>query len=247
MSEEKEYQCEIWDDGNTKCLTKSEWLESLHKAEIFGEEQTKYFIDMFRMNTQYWIQIRFKEPTKKEFTLGLDKTTIDAVKSAIIEQKRRTETFIKERSHTVNEAIASKEKSKKMTDEFIRIDGILYRRVDEETESPPATEGIASLKAGMKKVDLSAEVALDWKLNVFTRKTDGSEGRVHSLLVKDETGSIKVALWDTHAETVKDVQEGDTIVITNGYVKLGQKKDDTQFIEIHVGKYSNVVLVPQEA
>ena len=131
-----------------------------------------------------------------------------------------------------------------MEDKFITLDGQRYRLTPVDSESTET--GIASLKAGMKKVELVAKVALDWKLNVFIRKTDGSEGRVHSLLVKDETGSIKVALWDTHAETVKDIQEGDTIVISNGYVKLGQKKDDVQYIELHAGKFSTVAIMPQE-
>ena len=214
MNQEKEYQCEVWDTGNTQCLSKSHWLPSLRKAEIFGEEQTEHFMKSM-IKSQFWIQIRFKEAT---------------------------ETLIRESSSTRTEGFPSKEKSN-MEDKFITLDGQRYRLTPVDSESTET--GIASLKAGMKKIDLVAEVALDWKLNVFIRKTDGSEGRVHSLLVKDSTGTIKVALWDTHAETIKDIQEGDTIAITNGYVKLGQKKDETQFIELHVGKFSNVEIVPQ--
>lgn len=160
--------------------------------------------------------------------------------------KGRTERLIKESSPTTNGDNSPMESKIMNIDEIeIYIRGTKYRLVPVGSGDTPEADGIASLKAGMKKVDLSAEVAKDWKLNVFKRSTDGSEGRVHSLLVTDGNKSIKVALWDTHAETVKDIQEGDTIVISNGYVKNGQLKEGVQYIELHVGKFSDVAVVPK--
>lgn len=131
-----------------------------------------------------------------------------------------------------------------MNDKIMEIEGVKYRLV-------PIDGGISNLSVGDKKVALSAEVQLNWGLNVFTR-ADGSEGRVHSLLVSDNTGSIKVALWEDHAKAVENIQVGDTIIISNGYVKQGQEKKDNNgkvighFSEIHVGKYSTVTVVTKE-
>ena len=236
MKSEKEYQCEVWDIGNTKCLIKSQWFDTLREAEKYGNRTTEAYA-LALIDVQFWIQIRFKEEE-------IQKTTIEkAMEQMNPLGKALTERLISKYASTPQEGFPSKEKSN-MEDKFITLDGQRYRLTPVDSESTET--GIASLKAGMKKIDLVAEVALDWKLNVFIRKTDGSEGRVHSLLVKDETGSIKVALWNTHAETVKDIQEGDTIAITNGYVKLGQKKDDVQYIELHVGKLSTVEIVQEE-
>lgn len=136
-----------------------------------------------------------------------------------------------------------------MVDKFITLEGVKYRLTPVDGQMP--LTGIASLKAGDKKIDLTATVSKDWKLNVFTRQ-DGSEGRVHSLLVKDDTGSIKVAVWGDLTETVANIQENDIITVHNGYVKKGQEKKDEQgntvgnFLELHVGQYSTIAVLPQE-
>ena len=185
-----------------------------------------------------------KKPSRQDFVKGINKTTLEnALELMQPLGKNITERLIRESSPRTHEGFPSKEKSK-MNKEFITIDGQRYRLTPADKES--AETGIRFLKAGMGNVNLTAKVATDWGLNVFTRKNDGSEGRVHSFLLSDNSGSIKAALWDSHTEVATKIKEGDTILITNGYVKDGLKKENTQFIEIHVGKFSDVVIVPQE-
>lgn len=162
--------------------------------------------------------------------------------------KERTERLIKARDITYFEGKGnpSKESNTMVNWEFITIDGQQYKLTPVGAAQAPAKTGISSLEAGQFDVDLSAKVVKDWKLNVFTRKNDGTEGRVHSLLVGDNTGTIKVALWDKHTKTVESIQEGDVIVISGGYTKKGLVKDGKQFIELHAGQKSTVAIVPQE-
>ncbi len=89
--------------------------------------------------------------------------------------KALSERLIREQYHATFGGERPPMESKTMNTKFMTIDGQRYKLtpVDEEYS---AENGIASLQAGMKKIDLSAEVALDWGLNEFIRQTDGSKG-----------------------------------------------------------------------
>ncbi len=54
------------------------------------------------------------------------------------------------------------------------------------------------------------------------KKKDGSEGRVRNINVKDETGSCRLALWDTDVDLVESlpIVEGSVLKCTNCFVKL---------------------------
>ena len=118
----------------------------------------------------------------------------------------------------------------------ITIDNIVYRLVEDDgTKSEFRT--IKSLSANEFQIDIQGKIIRDWKLNKFTR-ADGTEGKVHSLLIGDESGTIKVALWGPHTDTVKKVEEGDILTVKNGYTKKGQK----DFIELHAGTKTKITL-----
>lgn len=51
------------------------------------------------------------------------------------------------------------------------------------------------------------------------QRSDGSEGKRASFIAEDETGTIRVVLWDEAAET--KLAEGDVVKVENGYVKPG--------------------------
>ena len=69
----------------------------------------------------------------------------------------------------------------------------------------------------------------------FTR-ADGRTGRVARLRLGDETGRIRVVLWDENAEVVETLTRGDALKITNGRVRLGLNNE----AEIHVNRTSQV-------
>jgi len=65
----------------------------------------------------------------------------------------------------------------------------------------------------------------------FTKK-DGSEGQVASIEIADETGKIRITLWDQKAESVTTYKTGDVIEIVGGYTRQGINNT----LEIHLGK-----------
>jgi len=73
---------------------------------------------------------------------------------------------------------------------------------------------IVDLKAGMKRIDLKAEVLkLSEPKMVYTRF--GTTAYVSNALIKDETGSMKMSLWNRQ---ISSIHQGDVINIKDGKV-----------------------------
>jgi replication factor A1 len=76
------------------------------------------------------------------------------------------------------------------------------------------TTKIDDLKVGMKKVSLKAEVLEIPKSKiVYTRY--GTTACVSNTLIRDETGSMKMSLWN---QQISMVHEGDVVDVKNGEV-----------------------------
>ncbi|RLF17944.1 MAG: DNA-binding protein [Thermoprotei archaeon] len=90
---------------------------------------------------------------------------------------------------------------------------------------------VAELKPGMNKVDLKVVVVEVSEPRIV--RTRYGVAKVADALVKDDTGEVKMSLWN---EQISLVSPGDRISIENGYT--------TQFrgnIQVNVGKYGRIV------
>jgi len=79
---------------------------------------------------------------------------------------------------------------------------------------------LRDLKPGMRGVDIVARVVEISDVREFQRG-DGSKGRVASLLLEDETGRVRMSLWDEEVELLGEIEEGDILAITDGYIRGG--------------------------
>ena len=77
-----------------------------------------------------------------------------------------------------------------------------------------ADSKIGDLKAGMKKVSLKAKV-LEIPRSRIVQTRYGTTAYVSNVLIKDETGSMKMSLWN---QQIDMVHEGDVIDVKNGRV-----------------------------
>jgi replication factor A1 len=96
--------------------------------------------------------------------------------------------------------------------------------VDSVKMSPVARQRIEDIDETTKNVGgIIGRVDRIGEVRTFTRKDDSSEGRVASIFISDETGSIRVALWDdmTKAITEEHISIGSIIQIRGAYVKMG--------------------------
>ena len=71
-----------------------------------------------------------------------------------------------------------------------------------------------------------------------TFQKEGSNGRVCNALVEDSTGKVKLSLWN---EQIDQVNEGDTVIIKNGYAGEWQGE-----IQLSTGKFGTLTVTKGE-
>jgi len=91
------------------------------------------------------------------------------------------------------------------------------------------TYRVEDLSLGLSDVNLRAKVLDTDTIRTFSRD-DGSEGRVSNLKVGDETGRIRVTLWDDRADRAEELDAGTSVEVVDGYVR---ERDGS--LELHVG------------
>lgn len=116
----------------------------------------------------------------------------------------------------------------KINPEDIEIKEVKPRRV----KMSELEEGLDSLEAVGRVIDFS-------EIREFTR-SDGSEGKVASLTLGDQTGTAEVTFWGPKTETLNELEAGDIIEITDSYSVSGNYGG----VEIHVGSQAKVEIDP---
>jgi len=91
------------------------------------------------------------------------------------------------------------------------------------------TSSVDSLTMGQSDVDCKGLVLDTESVRTFERD-DGSEGRVANLTLGDETGQVRVTLWDDVTERAEELSTGDVVEVVDGYVR--EREGD---LELHVG------------
>jgi len=92
---------------------------------------------------------------------------------------------------------------------------------------------IKDLQPRQGKVDIVVEVVEKGEVREFNKF--GKTGRVCNATVKDETGETKLTLWN---EQIDQVNAGDKVHITNGYV--GEYQGEMQ---LTTGKFGQLEVV----
>lgn len=111
----------------------------------------------------------------------------------------------------------------------------------ERVSSTPALK-IENVIPGMSSVDLVAKVVRIFPAREFEKK-DGSKGRVCSLILGDETGTIRAVFWDKDVALIEEgkIKEDDALRIKDGYAKESINGE----AEIHIGNRTRVVPNPK--
>ena len=104
-------------------------------------------------------------------------------------------------------------------------------------ESALGEHKISDLEDGMFNIGLKAQVQRVFRLSTFTRQSDGSEGRVLSIVGADETGTTRLVFWDDKASEMESAEEGEIIRISGANTRLNR---DGSSIEVHVGRAATI-------
>jgi replication factor A1 len=93
---------------------------------------------------------------------------------------------------------------------------------------------ISELRDGMKRVDVESRVIEIGDAREVRSRFKDETYRVADATVSDDTGSIKLTLWN---EQIDQVHEGDRIRIENGYVTSFRGE-----IQLNVGKFGKLTI-----
>jgi ssDNA-binding replication factor A large subunit len=91
---------------------------------------------------------------------------------------------------------------------------------------------IKSLTEGLNSVDIVARVVNISEPRNFDK--DGRKGSVANLILGDETGMVRLSLWNEEIEELAElgVKEGDVVKVSRGYVKM----DNRGNLDLRIGK-----------
>jgi replication factor A1 len=90
---------------------------------------------------------------------------------------------------------------------------------------------ISELRAGMRNVNVTGRVESMGEPRTVNLRTGGT-AQVADVFLSDETGKIKLSLWD---DQINMVSEGDVISIENGYTQAFRGENS-----LNIGRYGKL-------
>lgn len=90
---------------------------------------------------------------------------------------------------------------------------------------------------GMKSVDIVGKVLRKYELREFN--TEKRKGKVANLMIGDETGTIRVVLWNDKTNDFAQIKEDDILKIKGAYVR-----DNAGRKELHLGDNAHIIINP---
>ena len=101
---------------------------------------------------------------------------------------------------------------------------------------------IQDLVSGLNDVTITGQVDAVYPPKTFTRR-DWTEGKLANLVVSDESGRLRVVLWDNKVELIEKekIQRNQRIKISHCYVREGRDGKP----ELHLGDRSNIKVLEE--
>ncbi len=90
---------------------------------------------------------------------------------------------------------------------------------------------VSDLRDGMRRVDAEGEIAEMSEPRTVNLKS-GDQARVVDCMLKDDSGQIKLSLWDDQIDMVK---QGSKVRVTNGYTNSFRGE-----VRLNVGRYGKL-------
>jgi len=102
---------------------------------------------------------------------------------------------------------------------------------------------IADVTPNMKNITLIGRIKQVNKVFTFDKK-DGGTGNVGSFILYDNSGEIRIVLWDDDTQLLAkpEFEKNELVKILNGYARKG-KMDDT---EVHIGRLGKILIAPED-
>ncbi len=127
----------------------------------------------------------------------------------------------------------------------IHVGGLSRVFLDPKNVDPKVLKGMPKVEADklkkigeLKEGDVAStqgKVLYLYEKSEFDR-ADGRKGQRSSMIIGDETGKLRVVLWDANADLISGFGEGGAVRVESGQVRQGNRG-----LEIHIGSRGRVV------
>lgn len=97
---------------------------------------------------------------------------------------------------------------------------------------------VKEIYAGMRSVTTVGKVVRKFEVREFSK--EDRSGKVCSLVLGDETGTIRTVFWNDQVDLLKEVSEGDVLLIKDGYVR-----ENNNGREVHLGNQGSIEVNPE--
>lgn len=94
---------------------------------------------------------------------------------------------------------------------------------------------IGDLRDGMRRVDVEAKVLEISEPREVRSRYTGQQLKVAEAMISDDTGTVKLVLWN---EQIEQVKLDDNVRIENGYIRSFRGE-----IQLNVGKYGTLTVL----
>ena len=118
----------------------------------------------------------------------------------------------------------------------------VFCETDEKVEARIDSKKIEDIKNGMGDLNIRGRILDISDIRTFNKK-DGTAGKVANIMIGDESGKIRVTLWDETADLTKELQIDDSVEIINGYAR---ENNFNQQVEMQVGNRSTIRKIEDE-
>jgi len=97
---------------------------------------------------------------------------------------------------------------------------------------------IKNILTGMRDVETIGKVLQVYELREFSNET--KTGKVASMLIGDETGTIRAVMWGSQAENIANIERNFVVKILGAYVRENNGRK-----EIHLNEKSQLIINPK--
>lgn len=99
-------------------------------------------------------------------------------------------------------------------------------------------KAIADIIPGMRNLEIDAKVLNIYDVREF--QVGQRSGKVGSIHVADETGSIRIVLWASKTDILNDLKQSDIIKVKQAY-----SKNNNNITEVHLNDNSEIIINPE--
>lgn len=174
-------------------------------------------------------------PKAYKYTFNSTNTMIDMPYEDIIEKIKASssisETELEEKIKTKMDQLSG----------LISKEGAAYIVANDLGVKLVQTEGTVKIKdivAGMRSLETAGKVTR--KFDVVEFQKEDRSGKVQSMMIADETGSIRLTAWHNNVDMFAEVNEGDIVKVNDPFIKVNQGQK-----ELHLNDRSKLKLNPE--